>query len=238
MNKPHIYLTPDEEKALRILADSRPHFVLKEANVIPTYGLSIFLSNLRRKTGIRDTKNSKEIRAYFSKYEEAMAYPGFSPEELDAVRKIIDEGAPFEEAAIALGRTVEQIEAALQSACATAGIFSRDEKTQRLQLKTYLALFNPVGNQSLSEQELQLLRLYSEDVDYAIIAYKVNQRTPWVTEKIRDLCLKLGLNSRGRGTQRQLVRAWLAHKAATSAAPAQEPSAPEDAEDPMNDPLL
>src|SRR5689334_11098476 len=86
----NIYLNPNEDKALRLLAEGRSHYVIRDQCVIPLAGMAIFTQNIRRKTGIQDTRYPRECRLYVERVDSALANRALTPEEVHVLEMYSD----------------------------------------------------------------------------------------------------------------------------------------------------
>src|SRR5688572_11284574 len=145
-----IYLSEDEEKALRLLAEQASAYTIRDQCKLPLSGLAIFTSEIRRKTGIRDTKNPNECRSYIRQYEAAMAAARPTDDEIWLLRHYSEkdtiEGLTYqwntqhmEQTPITETVMLSMIEQAFEH----IGIFTKDDRARRMQFRYYLAAYRP-----------------------------------------------------------------------------------------------
>lgn len=217
----NIYLTENEEKAIRALTEPIVYSALKHSCEVPAIGVHLFAADLRRKTGIRDTKNPLECRAYLQRYDAAMSSLAPTAEQLTLLRYFLA-GESYQGVAYQLTRArgesqIEPLVATdipplVDDACASVGIYTRDDLARRVQIRIYLASFHTALSPSnaLSPTEEKYLRLWAEGKGHSEIADAVGERREYIKDMIKTACKRLGLCARGRGVQRSLVRAFFA----------------------------
>jgi DNA-binding CsgD family transcriptional regulator len=208
MDTQNIYLTAEENKALLLMANGYNSLHIKQKCDIPLSGMGQFTSTIRRKTGIRDHKNPMECRTYLERYAATMENPSLTEQQLNALRRIL-EGETLMGIGYQLGEIGEDGAAKLiDEACNAVGIFTRDERTRRIQIRIYLSTL-PRNIKPPSPVDLKILRLMAEGMTPQQIAREWGERERYIVIKARDVCLRLGFNARGRDVQRQLIRGWL-----------------------------
>lgn len=213
-----IYLSDNEEKALRLLAEAKTGPQIKAQCDIPLAGMGVFTSEIRRKTGIRDTRFALECRRYIERYEATIGQP-VSLDQIRILRDIL-KGETFEGIAYRMQLEKSVVWKLYDQACESAAIFTRDEKARRVQMRLYLATFHTLpleGSNALSSKETLFLKMFADGLPYAQIADETKERPEFVQWKIKGICSRLGLTARGRDTQRRLARAFLAYGAQTPA---------------------
>lgn len=208
----NIYLTKEENQTLELMAQGINTRTIKTEVDIPLSGFAIFTATIRRKTGIHDHKDKFEVMSYIKRYEAAIANPSLLSDQVRALRRVING-----ESMVGIGYQHGQIgeagaQALVDTSCALAGIFTRDERARRVQIRIYLSIFHQIGILLPSPLEMRILRLIAEGMTPPQIARLWNEREPWITRKAREVCLRLGFNARGRDVQRNLVRDYLARE--------------------------
>lgn len=224
-----IYLSEEEEKALRLLAQGFNSYVIHEKCKLPMAGMGIFTQEIRRKTGIRDTKYARECFLYIKRFEEAMDNPPLTPDDLRLLRFYRDDYT-LDAMASEWKTTPVEITARIESLFTHMGIFTKDERARRLQLRIYLIAFHAPA-QPETPFHWNLLRMLARGLSFAEIAHELGERKEYIQFKTREICTKLGLLAKGRDVQRKLIRAFLATHS--------EPQSPtQDVADPLNDPMF
>jgi DNA-binding CsgD family transcriptional regulator len=208
---PIIYLTPNEEKTLRLLMDDLSSYAIIRQCEIPSIGLSLFKHEIRRKTGIRDTKNTKEIRQYFAAYDASMAAQPISVEQVRTLRLFLG-GDTFEAISYQMGVPPEGAEELIYSACRAAGIFTRDDQARKTQVRLFLAIFHPSREGEQTPDQMTVLRLTADGLSPLEICDRMQRPLPYVRFILKTGCLLLGLTARGRDVQRNLIRAYFTRK--------------------------
>lgn len=170
-------------------------------------GMSFFLSEIRRKTGIRDTKDHKECRDYLKHFASFTANLP-SADELFALRLLMA-GSSLEAMAYKLHLPQEQITTFLDTACRSVGILTRDERARKIQVRQYITSHFPISGVIFTPARLAVLRGVADGKPLAQIADEVNQPTDWVEWTLKDLTKGLGLVTRGRDVMRTLIQTFL-----------------------------
>lgn len=203
-----IYLNSNEEMALRLLADGKSLYTLREQCVIPLAGMAMFLQSLRHKTGIRDTRFPLECRQYLSRYATAMENPAVTDDE-----KLILQLYAGGETHMGIASVVKMEEAeltrTLQSLLERIGIFSKDDRICRFQARVYLITFR-LHLLPETPQQWEVLRLTADGLNVKEIAERLKLPVEYAQFKLREVCARLRLLARGRDVQRNLIRAYLA----------------------------
>lgn len=212
MQTPIIYLTPEEEKALRLYALGCSSRSVVEQCDIGLSGLAVFTQNIRKKTGIADHKERKQCEHYIERYERAMANPVLRADQLLALQMLAN-GDTMEGMAYRLGEiTIGETTAILDSACEAAGIFTHDPTQRRLQARLFLAAFHTPLTTLWGHSE-QILRQMAEGKSFGDIAEQMSNPVAYVKSKAFEACKRLGFCTRGRNAQRNLLRAYFALRA-------------------------
>lgn len=211
----HLYLTDNEQTALQILANGGDHIAVRNECVIPLSGMGFFTSEIRRKTGIRDTLDSAECRAYLERYESAITSHVWDPLDKRIATLFLQKQsfASIEYRLDVEGANLVKgvIPQAMDILCEKAGIFTRDEKARRVQLKTYLAAFHLSKNFSdLSPTRRKALDLFASGMTFRQIAFCMNIEYAYAEFLIKSTCKEVGIVARGRGIQQKLVRVFRA----------------------------
>jgi hypothetical protein len=225
MSNSVIYLSEVENCTLTLLSKGFSTRDIHATCAIPLSGYAIFTQDLRRKTGIRDHRDSSECRSYLEKYQQAITGEGPTAEQTRAIRSF-SLGNTITTIGYLLGLTEEVTEQTIDAACRAAGIFTRDERARRGQIRLYLAIFRP-NFKPLTEQETQILRAMADGKTFGEISDTVvTARIPYLKIKAKEACMRLGFDVKGRNAQRNLLRAYFAHLDAQSP------------KDPMDDPMF
>lgn len=203
----NIYLTEDEYKALVLLSEGKTSYMIRQNCFVPASGLSFFLSEIRRKTGIRDTKQPPECREYLKRHAEALSTPP-TTDQIRILQKY-QAGETWEGIAHTMPLLIEQVIPALDSACRAVGIFTQDERARKIQVRQYLACYLPHELVIFTPSVLAVLRGIANGTPLEDIAQQVDQRLEWVRSTAKDTLFKLGLAARGRDVQRNMATAFL-----------------------------
>lgn len=204
---PNIYLTKDEHKALVLLSEGKTSFMIREQCLVPASGMSFFLSEIRRKTGIRDTKQPPECREYLKRHNEALSHSP-APEHIRLLQKY-QAGETWEGIAYTMPLPIEEVLPALDKACHAIGSFTRDERARKMQVRQYLACYLPNETVIWAPNVLAVLHGIANATPIEEIAAEVNQLPGWVRSTAKDTLYKLGLAARGRDVQKTMAASFL-----------------------------
>lgn len=211
MDKKIIYLTKDEDNAIKLLAKGASPSIIQRNCILPASGMGFFTAELRRKTGIIDTRNPRQCREYLENYRKAMEGEGLTPTQLKAARFQQDRET-YGAIAARLGIPQAEVSLLIEDACTSAGIFSHDVRARKAQWRIYLALFHPIAERPISDQKMTMLRLLAEGMSYYDIAEKMSWPLEYLKLVSRQVCAYLGLTAKGKNAQRRLIVAYLEHK--------------------------
>ncbi len=103
------HLTTTEKRLLVLLAQGFPYHELRQSIGCTLSCLHTHLANLRRKTGITNTKDRRECKAFFDGFVEAQRekhLPGQPTRSQMAVLRLFAEGRTHQQIATQLGLTV------------------------------------------------------------------------------------------------------------------------------------
>lgn len=203
----NIYLTKDEHHALVLLSELKTTYAIQEQCKIPMSGMGFFLSEIRRKTGIRDTKQTKECKDYLKRHAEALSKPP-TTDQIRILRKYLA-GETWEAIGNSMPLPLEQVIPTLDKACHAVGIFTQDERARKIQVRQYLACYIPNETVIWTPATLAVVRGIANATPIEEIAQQVNQTTGWVRSTAKDTLYKLGLAARGRDVQRNMANAFL-----------------------------
>lgn len=205
MNSSVYYLTPEENKTLSLICQGFSSRHINSVCIIPDSGWHAFTYGLRVKTGIRNLKDSSEIRSFLERHQKAITGERPTPEQLSALRHAVVPCLSF------LAMWGKDSQVLLGEACARAGIFTQDERARRWQIRLYLALFHR-SFLEFSPQEEQILRAMAEGKTFQEISQMwINTPDKYVVMKSRELCCRLGFDAPGHMAQRNLLRAYFAY---------------------------
>jgi hypothetical protein len=226
-----LYLSDAEEQALRLFAQNKCSQAVYELVKVPYIGIWPFVAGIRRKTGIREISYPRECIEYIQKYEAAMLNPQpLTENERYAIVLLLDKNT-YDGMCYRFKMDVFGLEEMFESAKKKMGIFTQDEPTARLQYKLYLAAFHGHTHPSqMSFPQEQSLRHWANGKGYAEIADLLRTNRDNVKYYVKDGCTKLGVNTRGRGTQRALLFSLLQWQDAQKPL---APTAPVSMDDPM-----
>lgn len=223
----HRYLTIAEYKAVKMLAEEKSYDAIKrECQVTlgkcPTQAMPLFLSALRKKTGIENTRSAQEAQNYLRAYEQSL-----SVEPNDAQLDVLKRMAGVTHMAHSLlslanntGRTEQEAAQDYTDALASIGIFAKHASTRSVQMKLYFASRKPhvEPRDPITERQWEALRMFADGVDAQTIATHLRMVKPlYATQLIQSICDRLAIRSRGRGVQRKLARIAIAYHDAQNA---------------------
>jgi hypothetical protein len=227
----NLYLTANEEKAVKLLADGRSSGFILEQCEIPVSGLGTFTAELRRKTGIEDTRSPSDCKSYLNRYAKAFEVPPKLSREQEEATRIILKGNSMTAVAYRVGGAFESAVTLIDSIFSTAGIFSKDPRTQRAQLRLFMAVFHLRKNicEDIGPKAWEILRASARGEHYTDLALKHHLTEEQVCTMAHNGLMMLGFVTRGRGTKENLLRAYMEYL---------DEQIAQEAVDPMNDPLL
>jgi len=193
---------------------------------------------IKRKTGIEDTGSPFHCRTYMEKYHKIFGRVSLAPEQVTLLRRYSNDSDVYKIAREEKMPLADLI-AKVGELCISLAIFVTDYRTQRAQLKIYLAAFHPlVGSEKITPHHLDIMRRWANGETFEEIAasgvgngWELPQ---YIRHAITHSCRQLGIISRGRDAQLGLVRAYLAQL------DAQKTTNPDALakEDPMDDPAF
>lgn len=205
-----IYLTPNEEKAVRLMAQGLSSREINNQCEIPLAGYAAFTLNIRRKTGIHDHHDKRVCQGYLDAYVEAMEKQAITPQQVEALRRYLRKET-LEGIGYQMGRIgVKEVENLIDAACSAAGILTDDPRAQRMQIQVYLATFHSTNGKEVTPMELDILRHMAAGGSPAGFAQDRGERERYCLMLARSVCFRLGFNARGRGVQRGMIQDYLA----------------------------
>lgn len=226
----NLYLTDNELRAIESLAKTDSYSALRTACDIPDYGVHMFAAELRRKTGIHNSRSPSECAAYLERYRKSMENTPTAEQLylLNAFAKGDDNQGISYQVTLSRGLPMENrltaadIPLLMDRAFEAVGIFTRDDKTRRKQLMLYFATQKP--EDVLFPQEERFLRLWASG-SHPLEIVDMEKSTPeYVKSRIKIACRKLGILSKGKGVQRALAKAYFAHKDAQTPVTMDDPA--------------
>lgn len=216
----NIYLTDLEQKALSLLAEDKSYEAVKRECGLTSHQISRFMDRIRKKTGIENTKNVQQVRAYLEKYAKAISGPGPTEQQLEALQRVLGVRYPEQDPhALSYRMGLGSVFAGLQlfeDALNAAGIFATTVSEAKAQGRIYLSYRNSMAKAlPLTENHEAVLHLYAQGHKTHVIAEMLGEgfSEDYVDLLIHQGALRLGAISRGRGVQRRLVGIALAHRA-------------------------
>lgn len=232
----HPYLTPEEFKAVQMLADDKSYGAIKRecalpGNACPTSQMPIFLASLRKKTGIRDTTDPQQAREYLTKWEQSRrAEP--TPEQLQAIKRMIGLGytqcQSLTTLANCMALSTEAATLLYQAGLHAIGCFATDPREQRVQTRLYFAHRKPIVTpvEPMTPKRWLAVEMHANGASYESIAEAIGYLRPEDAKLfVRKTCVMLGIVAPGRGLQKRLLLAAIAHRNAQAA-------------DALNDPMF
>jgi len=240
MDKNIIYLTADEQRAIRIFAKGQSSREIQRQCVLPLSGMAFFTIELRRKTGIQNLRLASECQSYLERYAQALdnlATNPLSNMEVHLLRAFAG-GMGLAELAYTTETPPTDFLERLNTLLTRCGIFTQDQRTQKIQAKIHMAAYHtPDVSLSISASDWLVLRTWCEtgscDEAAAALGWKYDQR--YIRLTAQDACKMLGLSSQGKNAQLFLMRLYFAH---VDLQAAQTPDAPLLGVDPMADPAF
>lgn len=212
------YLTEEETRALDMLAkETSYHAIRRECNV-HSARLPLFMQDLRRKTGIHDTRDAQAVQTYLTSYEQAVNGPGPNARQLECIKRVLGVDYPphsLEAAAYRMDIKKAEAHELYESGLRAAGIFSRDPRTQRGQARIFLAIRPEAqaGRPPLSRDHIAVLELLSQGYRREVIAAQLKFSIGHTKLIVSEIAQRLGAVSRGRGAQEKLILLAAAHLA-------------------------
>jgi hypothetical protein len=204
----NIYLSEDEQKAIVLLSQRYTYNELPMHCRIPLSGMNFFLAEIRRKTGIRDTKYHKECKDYLTAVAATLEKESPSRDQIWAMRLYLEEST-IEAMARELKISQDEVLPFLDSACRAVAIFTRDERARKMQVRQYLTSMHPADDVILTPARMHILRGIAAGHPMPQIADEIQKPLKWTQQTARDIVRGLGLSTRGRDVQRTLVRTFL-----------------------------
>lgn len=206
------YLTPVEAKAVKLLSEGQNYRIVGRVCSIEPQKLPAFLALLRKKTGIPDSKEPQYSLHFLRKYALSQAEPP-PADALKTLRRVLgiaETPHTFEALGYKRGTNVHEAIAAYKAALHTIGIFSTDERVQRVQARVYFATQAPPVDASATRpftpKRIKALELYAAGASFQAIADELPVLKPEYAKAIvKEGCEALGVKARGRGVQRRLV---------------------------------
>lgn len=206
-----IYLTEKETLCIELLAKGERFSTIHNKCGIPQGSFYLFLGQLRLKTGITDTRNIEMCQSYIDKIEKT-TFPPVLTLAQDKLLWMYTELTHRLEFERRTGLTEEELKVQLQAAIEQCGIFSREVRFIRAQLRMHFAVNGSLDNKRLppSETHLQILRVLADgDNPSDVLGYPPRDALMLT----REACARTLTASPGRGAQRALIRAYLAARA-------------------------
>lgn len=205
----NLYLSEDEHKALVLLSQRYNSYDIRKQCVLPAAGMSVFMSEIRRKTGISDTRQTALCAEYLRKYAAAINGKGPSPVQFRLLQWL-NEGMTLPNAAAQSGISPAEALRSLPAAWHALAIFTNDPRAQRVQFRLYCAAFRP-PSVKLTPFQMEVLTLMAEGRSALQIAQHTTEPLPYVQLKMREVAARTGCSAKGRDVQRNLLRVYLAH---------------------------
>lgn len=104
-------------------------------------------------------------------------------------------------------------------------------------MRTYLSVYHSTNGKPITETELAALRLVAKGYRPQQVYLELGGNERYFVDLIRGVCLRLGFNVQGRGTQRNMIIDYLARLDANQY-PEIEQSAPVASSVTMDDPAF
>lgn len=200
----NIYLTELEEKALGLFAKGVNTRIICRELAINHEQLATLTFAIRRKTGIADHNDDRQCQDYLRRYRHAIERNATTPEHIIALRVYTKTAWESDSHA---AHTVVHI---TQEAIELCGIFSKDERTRKMQVRQYLATFHCRNKMPPTDTEIQILRLVASGVKAKELCLHLQGAPRYFVHRLRDVCKRLGFNVQGRGAQRRMIQDYLA----------------------------
>lgn len=210
--KKSIYLNETENLAIQMLAEGKRLKDIREKTEVPVTRFPFFLAELRRKTGISDIQNIEECTSFLKEVPDFTKEVILSEQESRLLKALI-EGKSLAYEANILHISHEDAKRSLSNALKKCGIFSKEARTQRVQTRFFFAIHGIPHSKlaPLSPEHWNVLRILAnggrlEEVQNSFVPRK---SAKYAKEYIREACERIGANSAGRGTRRNIICAFL-----------------------------
>jgi DNA-binding CsgD family transcriptional regulator len=163
----HFYLNEKELIALELLAKDGSYTAIKRDCGLSSVTLCNFLSKLRKKTGVTNTKDVEQVKNYLTQYQAVVTGTGPSDDQRNIIQRVL--GVGFEPTTIQAighikGQPTEHILAEYEAGIRAMGIFATSPRERRVQARLWLAR-RPIiigGVERLTENHLKVLRMYAD----------------------------------------------------------------------------
>lgn len=203
------YLNDSELLALQLLAEGYgSNRICREIGFTrSSTHYSMFLAELRRKTGLKSLKEPEDIKAYLQKLLAVDPYFTPSPEEDLWLRDIMDD-LTMEGLARKYQISLEEYTAKRKALLHRCGIFATDQRTIRAQVRLFFAT-HPLPtinrNRPLSPEHWSILRAIANGEDLAELGF-----APDVLKSLtKEACERIRATSPGRGARLLVVQAFI-----------------------------
>lgn len=203
----NLYLSANETKALHLFSEGKSSQFVENECVIPLSGMGFFTAEIRRKTGISSLLNHKAVGIYTQRHLDAIRSPGLSRDQEQLTRLWLGDNSP-DAIAKRMQKPVWELPSLYDKTLKRAGIFSRDDRAIRFQLRLYLACFH-LHNPPPTGTKLRLLKMYAEGKTILEMVDITGERELFIRVTLQDAYNALGLQSKGRGAVQQLACAWV-----------------------------
>lgn len=203
----NLYLSKEENTALRLLSKGFSSSIVRREMNVHRVRWDHFTLRLRRKTGIANHKDERQCQEYLAKYAKASMV--LSPEQVQILRRRMN-GETIGGIAYLMRISDDDVRQLESDACAAIGIFTPHEPTRKLQYRTYLSVYHSTNGKPLTETELKALRLVAKGYLPRQVYHELGGNEQYFVKLIRSVCLRLGMNVQGRGTQRRMIQDYLA----------------------------
>lgn len=208
MNR-HLYLSIQEEKALNLFAKGINSQIVRRECEIGRCSMDAFTFALRRKTGIRDQKDDHECQEYLRRYSEAIEKRAATPDQIALLRRVMN-GETHQGIAYQMRISEAEVAPLITKACEAIGIFTEDQRARSTQIRIYLSAFHSTNGKPITTTEMQVLRFLASGVRPQNLCEHLSGKERYFVTLARNVCLRLGFNVRGKGTQRRMIQDYLA----------------------------
>lgn len=225
--KKYIYLSEAENTAIELLAKGERLKIIREACRIPSNRFPFFLAEIRRKTGIEDVQNVKECAHFWKEVQRLQREAAITEQESRLLKAFTElKSIPYE--GKMLGLSAEEAIASFTNALRKCGIFAKDDRTQRIQTRFFFAIHGIPHSKlpRLSPEHWNVLRVLASGgrLEHVQDLWTPPKKAKYAREYIREACERIGANSPGRGTRRNIICAFLEAFAMREKEKSQKPS--------------
>lgn len=210
--KKSIYLDESENLAIQLLAKGERLKIIRESCKIPSTRFPFFLAELRRKTGISNIQDTRECAKYWKDLPNLKGEVQISPQESRLLVGFVDL-VSLAYMANMLRISEADARASLENALRKCGIFVKDDRTRRIQVRFFFAIKGIPHSKlpPLSSEHWKVLRVLADGgrLEHVQALWTPPKKAKFAREYIREACIRIGANCPGRGARQKLIAAFL-----------------------------